>query len=192
MQQRWSARLPAGDFLSWPDVSADGRTLVVSIIGGSGQDQQVIRYDVWDSAPKPGSPAFQPPGPGRRWCCPTAAAFSRPPTTAPMRCCRCPADGVRRSFRAEFSGPGSQRLDLQPMAVTPDGDVLVEGADPGPSPITTPGRDGKHIGSTTGDQSPTNDRLGLIDPVSGRLLDQASLGAIYDISSVGWSRDGTR
>ncbi len=194
LQKHWSARLPAGDFLTWPDVGADGRTLAVSIIGGSGQRQRVIRYDVWDLGSETRIASIPTTGTGPAVVLPDGRSLLTAIGDGTYEVLALPSGQVSRSFRAEFTGPGSERLDIQPMAVTADGRVLVEGADPGPSPTTTPAATASTIGdqaTAAGDQSPTNDRLGLIDPGSGRLLGQASLGAIYDISSVGWSHDGS-
>ena len=102
-----------------------------------------------------------------------------------MRCCRCPAEGsagrsARTSPDRAASASTFSRWRSPPTATCSSREPI-----PDRRRLRAPGR----TATTTGDQSPTNDRLGLIDPVSGRLLDEASLGAIYDISSLGWSRD---
>jgi WD40 repeat protein len=185
---RLSVPIAAEDFVTWPDLGADGRTLAVSVIGGTGQDQRVIGYDVWDLGSATRLASIPTSGTGPAVVLPDERGLLTATDNGTYEVLSLPGGAVRRSFRVPFAGPRSDRLDIQPMAVTPAGDVLVEGVDPGPSRTTTVGNTGDQAISAE-EQSPTDDRLGLIDPESGRLLGQASLGAIYDISTVGWSHD---
>lgn len=81
---------------------------------------------------------------------------------------------VLRTLTPRF--PEGGRLQVVPWAFDPRGRLLVWCYDPGPSPGTA-------------DTSPTDFRVGLVDPRTGRLLAQHGLG-VANPESFAWSRDG--
>jgi WD40 repeat protein len=80
-----------------------------------------------------------------------------------------PSGRYLRSFTVRFDGPGSARIELDPSSFDPHGRLLVYGYDPGHVP---------------------NQRLGLIDAGTGRLVAQVGLGDIGYPASPTWSHDG--
>ena len=178
---------PQGDdaWLSLPTATTDGRTLLVSVLKG---DDSVFRYDVWDVASETKVASVPANDNGLALILPDGHALLTATNDGIYRIVSLPSGRVERTFRADFAGPGGEHLDIryfQPIAVTPDGDVLVEGVAPDPVPPTAPGQPSSAGG---GAASPTRIQLGLIDPRSGRMVAQSPLAAIAE-SSLGWSRD---
>jgi DNA-binding SARP family transcriptional activator/WD40 repeat protein len=89
-----------------------------------------------------------------------------------------PTGKYLRSFTVRFAPPESGRITVDPGVIDPAGRLTVYGADPGPD-VARPGARGA-----------PDQRFGLVDVASGRLVAQTRLGDIGWPSAVTWSHDG--
>jgi WD40 repeat protein len=94
-----------------------------------------------------------------------------------------PSGRYLRSFTPAFANPDATRLVLFPWRVDPRNRLVVAGYDPGPNAADS---------SNAATSRPADDRLGLIDTSSGRLVAQARLGDIGAPSAIAWTHDGSR
>jgi WD40 repeat protein len=94
-----------------------------------------------------------------------------------------PSGRYMRSFTVKYAPPDAARVVAIPWQFAPDGKLVFGGADTGPHPTPLPGAIGPN------DAVPPNQRLGLVDPRSGRLLAQAELGDINGPTALAWSPD---
>lgn len=176
-----------GEYPNQAVASWDGRWGLVSV-----NDQTGLNHiDVWDLTRHVRTGSLQLPGTAYRHLpLGLVAAISRDGRTAYAAIDRdhlgvfsLPSGHFERSFRLGFAGRDADRVLLIPWLVAPDGDLLVAGYDPGPyrpdDPYTLPG-------STT---DPADQRLGVLDPGTGRWVGQRRLGD-HTVHAVAWSPDG--
>jgi DNA-binding SARP family transcriptional activator/WD40 repeat protein len=98
--------------------------------------------------------------------------------------------GTRRSTtQLSFRGPAAARTLAQPIATSPEGDVLVWGYDPGPT-LPVPGPGSTRLPSSIG--PPEQQQLELIDPSTGHDLGDLQLGGTDFPTAVAWAPNGNR
>jgi WD40 repeat protein len=95
-----------------------------------------------------------------------------------------PSGRYVRSFTIKYAQPDSGRVEAIPWQFDPNGHLLFGGFDTGPHPNGVPAG-----GLGPDDATPANQRLGLVDPHTGRLVAQTGLGDVSGPSAVAWSHD---
>jgi WD40 repeat protein len=92
-----------------------------------------------------------------------------------------PSGRYLHSFTVQFADPDSARIDAMPAVFDPAGRLVMGSYDPGPN--------GPEPWAKSGPALPSNQRLGLVDVSSGRLVAQTGLGDIGFPAAVAWSHD---
>jgi WD40 repeat protein len=175
-QHRWRLGLATQEGVNQVDLDASRTRALVSEEEQNGHNHFVVR----DLASGRLVDRFDPP-PGSADTIPLLAALAPSGQTAYVGLDRhrigvltLGSHRLVRTLTPLF--PGGSRLQVVPWAFDPAGRLLVWCYDPGPT-------------AGDRDRSPTNFRLGVVDPASGRLLAQHALGDANP-GALGWSRDG--
>jgi DNA-binding SARP family transcriptional activator/WD40 repeat protein len=93
-----------------------------------------------------------------------------------------PSGRYLRSYTVRFSDPNSGRVAVIPWQFDPAGRLVLGGFDPGPNASEPWAKSGPPLAP--------DQRLGLMDVSSGRLLAQTRLGDVQAPSALAWSHDG--
>ena len=91
-----------------------------------------------------------------------------------------PSGRYLRSFAVHYAGPDGGRIDVVPWQFDPVGRLVLGGYDPGPQGAP---------GSKSYPALPADQRLGLLDVSSGRLLAQTGLGDVAYPTALAWTPD---
>ncbi len=185
----WPLGLGDGDYVNQAVASFDGKRALISVETKAGLN----RIEVWDLTRHvrvgllglPAGTAQFPNG--------LNAAISPDGTTAysSLGAARVgvfdlPSGRYLRSVTVRFAQPDSARISAIPWMFDPHGRLLVSGFDPNPTSGATPASPGRV------DSRPPNQRLGILDVGTHRLVAQTDLGDIDFPTALAWSRDGTR
>jgi sugar lactone lactonase YvrE len=81
----------------------------------------------------------------------------------------------------QFANPDGGRVDVLPWRFDPAGRLVLVSEDPGPN--------GSQPSTGSGPPLPANQRIGLLDVASGRLVAQARLGNVVFPTALAWSHD---
>ena len=92
-----------------------------------------------------------------------------------------PSGRYLRTFSPGFANPDAGRLQLIPQQVDPAGRLVVAALDPGP---------GAADRSRDNPPQPADDRLGLVDVLTGKLVAQTRLGDIGAPTALAWTHTG--
>ena len=168
----WPAGLANDDGVSQIVADADGHRALVSISGSAGSRVSIVDLRTHRTV----GHLLLPDGVGRLFPDGLSAAIS-----PDSRFAYCALGGSRigvfalpsgrflRSFATTFAGQGAARLELMPSRIDPAGRLVIAAFDPGP---------------------PADDRLGLVDVATGRLVAQTKLGDIGALTALAWTHDG--
>jgi WD40 repeat protein len=184
----WPLGLPANGYLNQLVASHDGRIALESTEDPAGHNTVIVRdlarnRDVGSlHLPADTSDIF---GPGFN------AAVSPDGATAYVNLgssrigvFAVPSGKYLRSFTIRYSGTDGARVIAIPWQFDPSGRLIFGGADTGPHPNNVPSG-----GIGPNDTNPPDQRLGLVDVRSGRLIAQAGLGDISGPTALAWSPD---
>jgi DNA-binding SARP family transcriptional activator/WD40 repeat protein len=177
----WPAGFGDHDWANQFVVSSDGSRAVLSIINDAGQN----RIEIWDMHSHQAVAHLMLP--------PATASFSFGlfATISPdgnlaysslgqdrIGVFALPSGRLVREYRVRFADPNSSRVNVIPWELDPSGRLVVKGFDLGDS-----GTDGQS-------GAPSDQRLGLLDLSTGRLVAQTKLGDVIVAESADWSHDG--
>jgi WD40 repeat protein len=183
----WPLALPDNGYLNQFVGSRDGRIALLSKEDPHGQNSIVI----WDLVhERELGTLHMPPGAQSTFDAGDNAAISPDGRTAyvnlgPTRIgvFSVPTGRYLRSFTIKYAEPDAGRIIAVPWQFAPDGKLIFGGNDIGPHPAGEPGAFGPV------DTRPANQRLGLVDVHTGRLLAQTGLGDISGPTALAWSPD---
>ena len=189
-QHSWLLGLTKGDYVNQTIASADGRYALVSVQHGDGSNT----IELWDLVSGHRNRDLTLP-PDADQSVALMGGLTPDDTEAVVSTARdrvgvfsLESGAMEREFPVRFAAPSAQRVSVIPWQIDPNGRMLVAGYDPGPpapppAAVAAPSTPG-------GDTTPENQRLGVLDIKTGRLLAQVGLGHDY-ITAVGWSHDRT-
>jgi WD40 repeat protein len=189
VRSQWPLHLPANVYINQAVASWDGKLALISV-----QDAKTSRswVEIWDVTRRARVGRLALPAGADSFPIGLNAAISPDGHTAyssldasRIGVFALPSGRYQRSFTVKFADPDSVRIAAIPWLFTPNGDLLFGAFDPGHLP---PGQD---IGVGAGDTLPPNQRLGLVDVKTGRLVAQTGLGDVRFPTGVGWSDDGS-
>jgi WD40 repeat protein len=183
--ETWPLHLGNNGSLNQAVASWDGRRALLSIEDGAGENRIVIwdlvanrqvgQLHLPDDAPRvfdKGMDAGISPNGALAYCNLTATRIG---------VFDLPSGRYLRSFSIHYAGRDGARVVADPWQFDPNGQLLVAGSDTGPHP---------HGGGIGPDDTAAPDqRLGLVDVRTGRLIAQTELGDVTAPSAVAWSPD---
>jgi DNA-binding SARP family transcriptional activator/WD40 repeat protein len=199
-EQLFRADLTTGHWSAWPlglrddeyvnqaVASWDGSRGLVSVVDQAGHNN----IDIWDLARQVRVGALQLPADApASFPLGFEAAISPDGRTAycslgasRIGVFALPSGRYLHSFQVRFADPDGARVLAIPWRFDPAGRLLIGGYDTGPHSASGPFVVGPN------DSRPSNHRLGLVDPHTGRLLAQTGVGDIRSETMSEWSPDG--
>jgi WD40 repeat protein len=184
----WPAHLHSDEYVNQAMASRDGNRAVISV-----QDQVGHNHlDIWDLvqhteighlALPPDAPKTFPIGLDAAVSPDGRTAYSSLDATR-VGVFALPSGKYLRSFHVHFADPDGARVAAIPWRFDPHGRLLVAGYDTGPHTANGPYNLGPN------DARPSNQRIAVVAPSTGRILAQAGLGDVIISSVSEWSHDG--
>ena len=185
----WPLGLGNGDSVNQAVASFDGKRALISVETKAGLN----RIEVWDLTRHVRVAHLELPAGTAQFPVGLNAAISPDGHTAysslgatRVGVFELPSGRYLRSVTVRFTQPDSARLYAIPWMFDPHGRLLVSGFDPDPTSGAPPASPGRV------DSRPPNQRLGILDVRTLRLVAQTSLGDVNFPTALAWSRDGTR
>ena len=196
----YTADLRTGAFTSWPAglrddegidqivASIDGRRALVSITAVTGPRAGHNRIEIFDLRSHHDVGRLALPGATAQFVDGLNAAISPDAGRAYSSLGRdrigvfaLPSGRYLHSLTVRYANPDSDRIEVIPWQFDPAGRLVLGGFDRGPS--------GSEPSAKSGPSLPPNQRLGLLDISTGRLVAQLGLGDILAPSVLAWSHD---
>lgn len=185
----WPLGLHNDDYVNQAVVSFDGKRALFSVEDAKG----VNRIEIWDLTRRAWIGQLALPGKTANFPIGLNAAISPDGRTAycslgatRMGIFDLPSGRYVRDFSVRYAEPDAARIYAIPWMFDPHGRLLFGGFDP-PSTVGA-----KPPSPGPVDSRPPNQRLGLLDVNTLRLVAQTGIGDVNFPSAVAWSHDGTR